>query len=170
MKKVVILIVLLFAANCFGGTNETNQSITLWVSAANPAYQNTDLSVMLGYRQDDIETGIAGDWRMFSEGTTEPDMQSIFALGPYGVLHFPTLIDVNMPFADKVPWLPKTIVGEPFVGIRYLFDLDGKGTSITPFAGARLVNLFAVMYEFDMFQGSDAPDKGKLALSIQYKF
>src|SRR4030042_1639746 len=97
--KCVLLIVALIL--CLVGAvrgQEPNtpdsRSMTLWVSGSDLGYQNTDLSVMLGIRSKNVEVGIAGEWRMLSEGDTDADIQSDFALGPYAAYHFPDLIDV----------------------------------------------------------------------------
>ena len=175
MRKLVMLSVLLalVVPGTSNAANDANQAITFWAAASNPAYQNTDLSVWLGYRQDvedglAAEGGIAFDWRMFAEADTPDQIQSAFAVGPYGILHFPELINVPNPF--DVAWLGDTLIGEPFIGFSYLFDLDGKGTSINPFIGARVFDLLALTYEYQTFQGSSAADGGKIGISLQYKF
>ncbi|TFG45064.1 MAG: hypothetical protein E4H40_08700 [Candidatus Brocadiia bacterium] len=108
------------------------------------------------------------DWRMFSEGDNDEDMQSDFAVGPYGCYHIPGLIDIDNPF--EISWMPEKLAGDPFIALSYLFDLKGKGTSINPVVGMRVFDLFAVTYEYSFFNGSPAADEGKFGLSGQYKF
>jgi len=167
----IMLCLLIAGAARAGDPNEPNkdeEAICLWVVGGSPAYQNTNIGVMLGYLKDDVEIGGAVDWRMYSEGDTLPDDQSDLALGFYGAIHFPEIIDVNNPF--EVSFLPEKLASKPCFGVKYLFDLDGKGTAVTPFVGLRIFDLFALIYEVDTYHGIDADTEGKLAISLQYKF
>jgi hypothetical protein len=168
MKRVILTLTLMLLCCSIAQAADPNQSMTLWLSAANPAYQNTDLSVWLGFRQDNTEIGAAMDWRVFSEGDTEDDTQSNFAVGPYAVYHFPGVIDVNNPF--DVPWLGDKLIGDPFIGMSYLFDVDGKGTTFSPVAGVRIFNMFALTYQYSLYYGNPATDEGRIGLSLKYDF
>lgn len=172
IKKMMLTLVLVLCvcgiARAGAEPNDPNESLTFWLSGSDLSYQNTNISAWLGYRQDDTEVGIAVDWRMFSEGDTDTDTQSDFAVGPYGVYHVPGLIDIDNPFG--VSWLPEKLAGDPFLGVSYLFDVDGKGTSINPVVGLRVFELFSVTYEYSFFNGSPAKDAGKIGLSYRYKF
>ena len=176
-KLIVVLIVLVCASLGFARAAEPNETqkdeaITLWLTGNSPAYQNTNIGVMIGCLNDDIEIGGALDWRKWSEGDTEDDMQSNLAVGIYGIVHFPELIDVNTPL--DLPFLPDKLASKPCVGIAYLFDVETtsgeKGTSIPLFAALRIFDLFAIRYEFNIYQGIDVKDNSSLGLSLQWKF
>jgi hypothetical protein len=172
MKKLLLTIVavlILCVAVQAADVNEPDRAMTLWLSAANPSYQNTDLGVWLGYRQDNREIGLAMDWRMFSEGDTEPDAQSNFALGPYGVLHFPGAIDIDNPFAD-ISWMPAKIAGDPFLSFEYLFDTDGKGMRFSPGVGIKLFKFVTLYDEYSWYFGNDADNQNRIGLSYEFNF
>lgn len=166
-RKLLILIMILCVCGIVKSA-EPNESATFWLSGSDLGYHNTDLSSWIGYRNDNTEVGIALEWRMFSEGDNYEDMQSNFAVGPYGCYHMPGLIEIDNPFG--IAWLPEKLAGDPFVGVSYLFDVKGKGTSINPVFGMRIFDLFAMTYEYSFFNGNDAEDEGKIGLSYQHKF
>jgi hypothetical protein len=168
MKKLIVTLIMILACCSIARAQDPNQAVTLWLSAANPSYQNTDLKLMVGGRSGNIELGAAMDWRMFSEGDNDEDLQSQFALGPYGVYHFPGAIDVNSPI--NLPWLGDKLLGDPFLGMSYLFDVDGKGTSFSPFAGVRIFDMFALTYQYSLYYGSPATDEGRIGLSLKWDF
>jgi len=150
---------------------EKDRAITLWVSGDSLAYQNTDLGIMLGIRgvgKPNIELGVAGEWRIFSEGDTDNNIQSNFALGPYGVYHFPGLIDGNNPI--EVPWLPDKLLGEPFVSLAYLIDTKGQGAVVRPGIGIRLLDLFALSWDYSFYKGVPADNEGRIGLSAKWEF
>lgn len=172
MKKKTLFVLLLLVAAGTVRAKELNRNITLWLMSNNVAYQNSELSAMLGYKQDVTdglagETGIAGSWRMFAEGQTSDNTQSRFAAGPFLALHFPTLINVPNPIKTK--WLGDTLIGQPFIGCSYIFDIDGKGTSINPMVGVRVFNFAAITYQYSAYQGVNAADVSKVGLSLQFK-
>jgi len=171
--KCVLLMAcaLLLCGSAFAGdANEPvkDKAVTLWFSGSSPAYQNTNLSVMLGLKDKNAEAGVAVDWRMFSEGDTDADKQSNLAVGPYAVYHFPDVLDINNPI--DVPWLPASLAGEPFLGLSYLVDTDGRGSSVNPFVGIRLLGLFVWTGKYSFFHGFEADDEFQLGLSLQWKF
>ena len=145
-----------------------DEAVSFWLMGSNPAYENTEIKTMLGYVKNDIEIGGALNFRGFSEGDITPDDQSDLAIGLYGIAHFPELVDVNNPI--ELPFLPETLASAPYFGLSYLFDKDGKGTSINYFAGLRILDLFALLYEFKTYQGINVPDAGNFVLSLQFKF
>ena len=173
MKTTVLIVALLL---CLVGvaraeeqnTPEPDKAVTLWLSGNSPAYQNTNLSAMLGLKDKNAEAGVALECRMYSEGDTSTDTQSDLALGPYAVHHFPDVLDVNMPF--NVPWLPEKLTGNPFVGLSYVMDIKGKGAAMTPFAGIRLLDLFALTGKYSFYHGVQAENEFQLGLSLQWKF
>lgn len=176
MKKVTLLIVALLLSL---GTvkaadvNEPDRYLTAWLSGANLAYQNTDLSVWLGFRGNlnkdiDIEGGPAFNWRMWSEGDSEEHSQSDFAVGAYVAVHFLNL--VNIPNPIPIEQLPDQLAGEPFVAFEYLIDTDGKGTSFSPSGGIRVFEVLAVMYQYQIVQGERVPDQSRIAISTKFKF
>jgi hypothetical protein len=168
IKRLMLTLILMLCVCGIAKAADPNESVTFWLSGSDLGYQNTDISAWLGYRQDNTEIGVAADWRMFSEGDTAADVQSNFAVGPYGVFHMPGLIEIDNPFG--VDWLPDKLAGDPFVGVSYLFDVDGKGTSIKPVIGVRIFGIFAVKYEYSFYNGGPAEDVGKIGLSYQHKF
>ena len=168
IKRILLTLVLILCVCGIARAADPNESLTFWLSGSDLGYHNTNLSTWLGYRTDDTEVGVALDWRMFSEGDTDEDVQSNFAVGPYGCYHMPGLIEIDNPFGAS--WLPEKLAGDPFVGVSYLFDVDGKGTSIKPVVGLRIFDLFAFKYEYSFFNGSPAKDEGKVGLSYQYRF
>ena len=169
MKKLLMIaaVALMLCGNVWAEPNEP-EAVTFWMSGSNLAYQNTNISAWLGIRKANIEFGAAAEWRMFSEGDTDSDIQSTFALGPYGAYHFPDLIDIPNPI--DVEWLPDTLAGEPFVFLSYLIDLDGKGATIAPGVGIRLLDLFALSWEYSFYKGIPADDEGRIGLSVKYEF
>ena len=178
MKKwivaLIVLCLVLLSSSAQG--NEPNmpkdEAVTLWVTGNSPAYENTNIGVMLGYLKNDIEIGGAVDWRQWSEGDTADDTQSNFALGFYGILHFPEIVDVNTPF--NLPWLPEKLASEPCLGMAYLFDVkttgNEKGVNTPVFAALRIFDLFVLRYEIDVFHSIDIKDDSKFGLSLQYRF
>ena len=169
-KQLLTLILILCVCGIAmaGDPNDPNEAATFWLSGSNLSYQNTDLSAWIGYRNDDTEIGVALDWRMFNEGSNDEDIQSDFAVGPYGCFHMPGLIEIANPFGAT--WLPEKLAGDPFVAVSYLFDVKGKGTSINPAVGMRIFNLFALTYKYSFFNGNPANDEGTIGLSYQHKF
>ena len=172
IKRILLTLTLLLCVGSIAIANEPvvepEKAVTFWLSGSDLGYENTEMSAWLGYRQGETEVGVALDWRMFNEGDTEDDFQSDFAVGPYGVYHMPGLITIDNPFGAA--WLPEQLAGDPFVGVSYLFDVDGKGTSINPVAGLRLFDIFSLKYEYSFFQGSAAIDEGSIGLSYQHRF
>ena len=172
MKRALLIVALCLClvGASFGAEPNAPKSraMTLWVSASSLGYQNTDMSVMLGIRNKNIEVGIDGEWRMFSEGDIEGDAQSDFALGPYAAYHFPDLIDVNMP--GDVSWLPEKLMGEPFISLAYPIDLEGKGAAIKPGVGIRLFDIFAVKWEYAFYKGIPADNEGQVGISAKWEF
>ena len=167
MKKLVLTVV--FALMLCGSVQaDPNDAVTFWMAGSNLGYQNTDLSAWLGLRRENIEFGVAAEWRMFSEGDTDEDIQSEFALGPFAVYHFPDLIDVNNPL--DIDWLPDKLAGEPFVFLSYLIDIQGKGASISPDLGIRLLDVFALSWEYSYYRGIPADNEGRIGLSVKYQF
>jgi len=166
IKRLFLAVVLVLCVCSMVRAEDPNESLTFWLSGTDLSYQNTNMSAWLGYRQDNTEIGAAVDWRMFSESDTEADTQSTFAIGPFGIIHMPGLIEVNNPFGQD----GEKILGDPFVGVSYLFDLDGRGTSINPVVGMRVFDLFSITYEYSFFKGSPAEDDGKIGLSYRHKF
>lgn len=168
IKRTMLTLVLVLCVCSIAKAADPNESVTFWLSGSNLGYHNTDLSALIGFRQNNTEIGVAMDWRMFSEGDNDEDMQSDFAVGPYGCFHMPGLIEIDNPFGAT--WLPEKLAGDPFVAVSYLFDVKGKGTSVNPCVGVRVFDLFALTYEYSFFNGSPAVDEGKIGLSYQYKF
>jgi len=168
MRKLFVLLLILACCQ-IASAEDPNESISLWLMGNSLAYHNSDLSLWAGYRQDNTEFGVASNWRMFSEGDTDEDTQSTFAIGPYGAYHFPGLIDIDNPLKD-IEWMPEKLVGEPFLCISYLFDTKGKGTSVAPMVGVRLLDMFSLSYQYSFFNGSQAEDKGQIGLSTKWKF
>jgi len=167
MRKLLILFVILAFCQIVSAA-DPNESLTLWLMGNDLAYQNTNLSISTGYRKDNAEFGVAMDWRMFSEGDTDEDVQSIFAIGPYAAYHFPDLIDIDNPF--DVEWMPEKLIGEPFLRLSYLFDTKGKGTSVAPMIGVRVFDTFSLSYQRILFNGSTAENGGQFGISTQFRF
>lgn len=171
MKTVILIVALML---CLVGTsfgaepNEPKNAVAFWVSGTDLGNQNTDLSAWLGFRRDNIEIGVATEWRMYAEGDTDADFQSNFSVGPYGVYHFPGLIDVNNPI--DVEWLPDKLLGEPFLSLSYLIDTKGMGATISPGVGIRLLDVFAVMYQYSWYKGVPADNQGRIGLSVKWEF
>jgi len=168
IKRMMLTLILILCLCGIAKAGDPNESLTFWLSGSNLAYQNTDISAWIGYRSDNTEFGVATGWRMFAEGDNEEDIQSNFAVGPYGCFHMPGLIEIDNPFGTS--WLPEKLAGDPFIGVSYLFDVKGKGTSVNPVVGVRVFDLFALTYEYSFFNGNTAEDGGKIGLSYQYKF
>lgn len=172
MKTLLLIVALALCLVGISRANEPNvpdsRALTLWVSGDSLAYQNTNLGVMLGLRQKNVELGVAGEWRIFSEGDTNADIQSNFALGPYGVYHFPGLIDVNNPI--DVDWLPDKLLAEPFLSLAYLIDLKGQGAVTRPGVGIRLLDIFALSWDYSFYQGVPADNEGRFGLSVKLDF
>lgn len=146
-----------------------SRALTFWLSANSPGYENTDLTAMLGFRQGNAELGIAGEWRMYSEGDTEPEDQSDFAVGPYAVYHMPGAIQVKNPL--PIDWLPEELAGDPFIGLAYVFDTKGKGATFSPFTGLRVFDLFAFTVKYSIYSPEiPADNQWQLGLSGQWKF
>jgi len=170
IKRTMLALILILCVCGIAEAADPNESVTFWLSGSNLGYHNTDLSAWIGYRNEETEVGVAMDWRMFSEGDTDEDFQSNFALGPYAVIHLPGLIEINNPVdLDWLP-LPDKIASEPFFSLAYLFDLDGKGTSISPAVGMRVFDMFAAKIEYNIFHGVAADDEFKAGLSLQHRF
>jgi hypothetical protein len=167
-KRLLLTLIMVLCVCGITRAADPNESATFWLSGSALGYQNTNISGWLGYRQNDTEVGVAMDWRMFNEGDNDEDVQSDFAVGPYGCYHMPGLIEIDNPFGAA--WLPEKLAGDPFVAVSYLFDVKGKGTSINPVVGMRIFDLFALTYEYSFFNGSTATDEGKIGLSYQYRF
>jgi len=171
MKRALLTVAVLLALCGVTKAEDPNRALTLWVSGDSLAYQNTDLGVMLGIRgigNTNVEVGVAGEWRIFSEGDTDQDIQSDFALGPYGVYHFPGLIDVNNPI--DVSWLPDRLLGEPFVSLAYLIDIRGQGAVVRPGIGIRLLDVFALSWDYSFYKGVPADNEGRIGLSVKWQF
>jgi len=168
IKRMMLTLILILCVCSISEAADPNESVTFWLSGSNLAYHNTDLSAWVGYRADNTEVGVAMDWRMFSEGDNDEDMQSDFAIGPYGCYHMPGLIEIDNPFGAA--WLPEKLAGDPFIAISYLFDVKGKGTSINPAVGLRVFDMFALTGGYSFFNGSTATNEGKIGLSYQYRF
>lgn len=174
MKRVILIVALLLCLVGAGYGAETNvpaendRALTLWVSGESLAYQNTNLGVMLGIRQKNVELGVAAEWRIFSEGDTDADIQSDFAIGPYGAYHFPGLIDVNNPI--DVGWLPDKLLAEPFVSLAYLIDRKGQGAVTRPGVGIRVLDIFALSWDYSFYQGVPADNEGRFGLSAKWEF
>jgi len=168
IKRTMLALIVILCVCGITKAADPNESVTFWLSGSNLGYHNTDLSAWIGYRQNDTEIGVALDWRMFSEGDNDEDMQSDFAVGPYGCFHMPGLIEIDNPFGAA--WLPEKLAGDPFVGVSYLFDVKGKGTSINPVVGVRVFDVFAFTYGYSFFNGSPAIDEGRIGLAYQHKF
>jgi len=168
MKKLLILTVILACCQVTHA-DDPNESVSLWLMGNNLAYQNSDLSLWVGYRRDNAEFGVASNWRMFSEGDTDEDTQSDFAIGPYAAYHFPGLIDINNPFAD-IEWMPDKLIGEPFLCLPFLFDTKSKGSAIAPMAGVRVFEMFSLSYQHFLYTGNTADNKGQVGISTNWKF
>ena len=172
MKRVLLTVALmlcLVGASFGADANEPDKSMTFWLSANSPAYQNTDLSVMLGFRQGNTELGVATEWRMYAEGDTETQDQSDFAIGPYAVVHLPGVIQIKNPL--PIDWLPAELAGDPFVGLAYVFDVKGKGATFAPFTGLRVFDLFAFTVKYSMYSPEiPADNQLQLGLSGQWAF
>lgn len=174
MKRAILMIVAILVMAGAARAQEPNvpvendRAITLWVSGSDLGYQNTDLSAWLGLRQKNVEFGVATEWRMFSEGDTNTNIQSQLSIGPYGVYHFPGLIDVNNPL--DVEWLPEKFVGEPFISLSYLIDTKGQGAAISPGIGIRLFDSFALFWDYSFYKGIPADNQGRIGLSAKWDF
>ena len=86
-KLLTLSLILILSVLSIAEAGDPNEAITFWLSGSDLAYQNTNLSAWLGYRNDNTEVGVAMDWRMFAEGDNDEDLQSDFAIGPYGCFH-----------------------------------------------------------------------------------
>lgn len=171
-KCVLLTIVAMMLTLCgVARAEDPNRALTLWVSGNSLAYQNTELNVLFGIRgigDPNVELGMAMDWRIYSEGDTDADIQSDLAIGPYGVYHFPGLIDVNNPI--DVPWLPEKLAGEPFVSLAYPIDIKGQGAVIRPGVGIRLLDIFALSWDYSFYKGVPADNEGRIGLSAKWEF
>lgn len=168
MKTWIVMLVVLVCAS----VSLADDSVNLWV-LGEPSIdnQNNEVGALVGFRRDNVEIGIAGLWRMFGEADTEPsdeEKESEFALGAYGLFHLPEIIDVNNPI--PIPGLPDKIMSEPYVGLKFLKDVKGKGTSFSPVTGMRIFETIGIMYEYRGFHGIDIPDRNILTLSLQIPF
>jgi len=168
IKSTMLTLILILCVCGIARAGDPNESATFWLSGSDLGYQNTELSAWIGYRQNDTEIGVAMDWRRFNEVDSGEEAQNEFAVGPYGCFHMPGLIEIENPFGTA--WLPEKIVSDPFVGVSYLFDVRGRGTSVNPVVGLRIFDLFALKYEYSFFSGGPATDEGKIGLSYQHKF
>ena len=172
MKTLLLTVALVLCLVGISRANEPNvpdsRAMTLWVSGNSLGYQNTNLSVMSGIRGKNVEVGIIGEWRMFSEGDTDADIQSDFAIGPYAAYHFPGLIDVNNPI--DIGWLPEKLLGEPFVSLAYPIDIQGRGAAIKPGVGIRLLDTFALRWEYSFYRGVPADNEGQIGISAKWDF
>jgi hypothetical protein len=177
-KKWIMLIVLIVAANGMpvlrivkGASDppavsgvEQNRCATFWAGIANPLYEGTSLDLMVGFRQRladklDGEVGFAGNY-------TSPRT----AIGGYAMLHIVNLVEIENPLADQFPWMPATLLGEPFVGCQYLFSLTDSSTITAPLGGFRLFNFATLYYKYAVVQGEPVSDKGKIGLSLRWMF
>jgi len=167
-KLLTLSLILILSVLSIAEAGDPNEAITFWLSGSDLAYQNTNLSAWLGYRNDNTEVGVAMDWRMFAEGDNDEDLQSDFAIGPYGCFHMPGLIEIDNPF--EASWLPEKLAGDPFVALSYLFDVHGEGTLINPAVGMRVLDMFALTYDYSFFHGTPVENEGKIGLSYQLRF
>jgi hypothetical protein len=171
MKKLMLLIVLLVAANgfdrlttcCFAADPPIVSAVTLWAGMSNPLYEETSYDILAGYRRTlttslDIELGIIANYI--------PDR---YALGGYGMLHYTgELVDVPNPI--DVDWLPDTLIGSPFIGFLYMFSLDTSARIMAPIGGARIFDALTIYYKYSFTEGEPIPDNGSIGLSLEFKF
>ena len=172
MKKLLILIVLCLC--CVVQAEETDEYITAWLSGTNLAYRNTNLSALLGFRRNlneefDIEIGPALGYQVWTESESDEETESELSLGVFAAVHAIDFITISNPFADDIDWLPKTIAGEPYLSIKYLIDVDGKGAAFSPGIGARIFDVMSVAVERRIVKGEDVDDETVVGISAKFK-
>jgi len=168
MNKWIIVILLVAVNVCSAqDANEPAQYLTGWVNGRAASSDSIDLGLWVGYRQEqserfDTEFGIAADFTKWSEETEKDD---VFALGGYALAHIKDFVEVPLGFGGI-----DTLVGEPFVGASYLFDMDGNGTKFAPCTGFRVFDIFSLVYEYQFYTNTEEPDGSKIGLSMKWKF
>ena len=146
MKKLIVLLVLLFAVN-------TQACITGWLLGEPTEVDNPEAQfrAMLGLRMEDEaqvgnldigtpEIGVQYDW-VGSDGDFD-------RWGVYGLLH------LGDPAAADT-WL-----GRPFVGLNVNLDVQGNddtGNALGAVAGTIYGKIFAIMYQYTKYDGKLDP-------------
>lgn len=171
MKKWIVVLILLVCASV-GFAEDTNRAcVARLLGGANLDNQNNEIAGWLGYKRDNREVGVIGDWRMFTEADTDAkddERSSAFGIGAYGGLYLPEVIDVNNFI--PIEGLPEKFASDPMIGVSLVFDVKGKALAVSPFALLEVFETFGVMYEYRGFHGIDIPDKSKFTIGIQFPF
>ena len=175
-KWILVLIVLCLSIVAQAEPNdvESNRAFVLTILGG-PSIDNEDtqVGVWAGIRKVNTETGAASMWRMFTEDDTDADVDkdnrnSELALGVYGSIYMPELIDVNNFI--PIPGLPEKLLSQPFFGGSIVADVKGKGAAIAPHTGVRVYETIGVMYQYLAFIDNDAKNKGLLTLTANFPF
>jgi len=153
---------------------ESNRAFVLTILGG-PSIDNEDtqVGVWAGVRKVNTEIGAASMWRMFTEDDTNADVDgndrnSELALGVYGSIYLPELVDVDNFI--PIPGLPEKLLSQPFFGGSILADVKGKGAVIAPHTGIRVYEIIGVMYQYLAFSGNEAKDKGLFTLTANFPF